>query len=241
MLSVTCAFALGRSWTEIKQQGTLVVALDAASPPYNYYEGAELAGIEVDSVREIARRLGVKLDWKISPFNSLLVGLQQDKYDAVVSGYSITPARSRAIEFLTPVYCTGAVLVYRGTGPKSVGELKGKVVAVPVGTDYYEHVSQVSGIGKVGTFPSETEAMQNLLSGRADAWVTDAAIASRAARAHPDLKIGGKVFDTRVAWMVGKGNTSLRDALNAKIQAILSDGTYLKIVHRYVDLDIRCH
>jgi polar amino acid transport system substrate-binding protein len=235
-----CSFAGARPWSEIQKTGTLFAALDAASPPYNYYEGTELAGIEVDSIKEIARRMGLTLKWKISPFNNLLMGLQNDKFDVVVSGYSMSPERESAVAFLTPLYCTGAVLVYRGTGPAKAKELTGKTVAVPVGTDYYEHVKKIPGVGKINTFPSETEAMQNLLAGRAEAWVTDAAIAARAARVHTGLKIGEKLFDTRVAWMVDKKNTPLRDKLNKEIRSILSDGTYLKFVRNYIDLDVRC-
>lgn len=230
----------GRTWPEIKQSGELIAGLDAASPPYNFYKGSQLTGVEIDLVERVAKNLGVKVTYKVSPFNSLIVGLNQGKYDVVISGHAITPERSKQVTFLSPIYCSHDILVSKKGGPKTAAEMKGKTIAVPVGTTYYERAKQIPGIGNVKTLPSETDALAALLAGRADAWLSDDSIAEHSRAAHPELQLGESLYESRCAWMVSPQNSALRDELDREIKKSLSDGSYLSISKKHTRKDVRC-
>ena len=64
-----------------------------------FIKGKELTGFEVDLANQLARQLGLKVQWVTQPFDSLLIGLQQDRYDFVIASHGITPERARAVDF----------------------------------------------------------------------------------------------------------------------------------------------
>ncbi len=106
-----------RTLEQIKRAGVIRVAADGMTPPFNYYKnGKELVGFEVDLANELAKRLGVKVQWVVQPFNTLLVGIAQDRFDLIATSFAVTPARQEAVDFVAPHYCTGAIIVSKPTG-----------------------------------------------------------------------------------------------------------------------------
>lgn len=73
-------------------------------------EGKKLTGFEVTLAEALAKELGLKVEWTTQPFDNLLIGLQQDRYDFVIASHGITPQRAKAVDFSNPHYCTGARL-----------------------------------------------------------------------------------------------------------------------------------
>ena len=175
------------------------------------------------------------------PFDNLLIGLNQDRYDFVIASHGITPERQKAVDFSNPHYCTGGALVSKVGGPKMVADLKGKAVAVQVGTTYLENVQKVAGIGKVSTFPKDTDAQAALMAGRVDVWVGDKFSALDVVKAQKGkLQLGDLLFQERIAMAVKKGNASLLKELNSGLATELSNGTYTKLSQQYFAQDIRC-
>ncbi|HRK01164.1 MAG TPA: ABC transporter substrate-binding protein [Oligoflexia bacterium] len=234
--------AFARTHDAIKQSGVLRVAVDGMTPPFNYYKGKELSGFEIDLVNEMAKRLGVKVEWSVQTFNTLLVGLGQDRFDLIASSHAITPERQKVADFAEPHYCTGAVLVTKSGGPKTKSDLVGKVGVVPVGTVYYNALKNVPGIKEVRTVPSETDGLQTLLNGRADVWVTDQFVAMDVVKKHQkeSLTVGESIMDQQNAMVVAKGNDSLRNAINVIERNMMKDGFYKKLSMSYFGRDIRC-
>src|SRR5689334_3751724 len=68
-----------RSFDEIKKDGKIIVATEGQYPPFNFFQGAKLAGFEVDLAEALAKKLGVALEWKALSFDALLAGLRQDR------------------------------------------------------------------------------------------------------------------------------------------------------------------
>jgi polar amino acid transport system substrate-binding protein len=90
-----------RPTTDLKNQ-TLRMATEGVAPPFNFYQGQELTGFEVELAGEMAKRAGLKSEWQTLPFESLLLGLDRDHYDAVVASHAITEEREKAVDFLDP-------------------------------------------------------------------------------------------------------------------------------------------
>ncbi|GMA15203.1 amino acid ABC transporter substrate-binding protein (plasmid) [Deinococcus metallilatus] len=222
--------------------GSLTIGTDPTYAPFIYLKGKTLTGFEVELMNEVARRLDLKPVWKYQPFDNLLIGLNQNRFDIVVGSHGITPERLKAVDFSTPDYCSGGVILSRAGGPRTVADLRGKVVAVQVGTTYYQRLRAVPGVGEIRTLPGDPEALQHLLSGRSDAFVTDRFVALAAqAKAPPGkLQLGSMLFQEKIGFAVKKGNTAVTNAVDGALKSMMQDGTYEKISRKYFNTDIRC-
>lgn len=238
----TATSATARTWEEIQKSGTLQIATEGTFPPFNQFDKGKLTGFEVEVAEAVATKLGIKWEWKTFPFDSLLIGLGQNRYDAVIASHGITPERSQAVTFTKPHYCTGGVIFSKEGGPLKEADLAGKSVAVQVGTTYLRHLKNIKGVKDVKTYPKDTDSLQNLLAGRVDAWITDKFVGLEGKRANPaaKLQMGDMLFQEEVALAVAKGNQSLADALSKGLAEIMKDGTYAKISKKYFEQDIRC-
>lgn len=240
-LALLTGSAEARTWEEIKRSGTIKIATEGAFPPFNMIKGKELTGFEVDLAKELATQLGLKVQWVTQPFDNLLIGLNQDRYDFVIASHGITPERAKAVNFANPHYCTGGAIVTRRGGPMTAAALKGKKVAVQVGTTYLENVRKVPGVGDVKTFPKDTDAQAALMAGRVDAWVGDKFTGIDLVKAQKGKVMqGDMLFKESIAMAVKKGNSGLLKELNAALAKSLTNGSYAKISSQYFGQDVRC-
>jgi polar amino acid transport system substrate-binding protein len=241
--SVLCAIpaAHARSLEDIRKSGTLVVASEGKFAPFNFVDGGKLTGFEIDVADAIAKKMGLKTDWKTMSFDGLLVGLGQDRWDMVIASHGITEERSRAVTFATPHYCTGGVIISKDGAIRTAKELTGKVVAVQTGTTYYDNVKKLP-VKEVKNFPQDASARAALETGHVDAWVTDKFVARASLAATPgtSLKMGDFLFVERVAAAVAKGNTALAGEVDKALAAIMADGSYEAISKKWFGEDIRC-
>ena len=232
-----------RTFAEIKKSGKVIIGTEGEYPPFNYFnEKNELVGFDIDIGNAMAEKLGLKPEWKAQPFDTLLIALNQGRFDFVIASHTITPERAKAVDFTKPYYCTGTVIVSKPGGPKTPEELKGKVVAVQVGTTFYEWVKEnVPDVAEIKTFPTNPAALEALLSGRVDAWVTDQFTALEAIKQRGvELQVSDPVNREEIGIAVAKGNKGLLTALNNALDAIMADGTYEKISLKWFGKDIRC-
>ena len=246
LMGVVCTLGLttqasARTLEEVQASGVLRVAADGASPPFNSYRDNLLVGFEVDLAQDIARQLQVKLTWLVRPFDQLLGMLQTDEADLIATSHTVTPARQQVADFLVPHYCNDAVLV-TVHGPRSIKELPGQTVAVPTGTVYLDHLQAMQTGATLLTVSSETEALQALLEGRADVWVTEEPIARQAQLTYADshLIVGEALFSQVNAMTVAKNNAGLRQAVDDALNTMLRDGTYACLSAHYFRQDFSC-
>lgn len=240
-LTLLASTAQARTWDDIKKSGTIKIATEGAFPPFNILKGTQLTGFEVDLANALAKQMGLKVQWITQPFDNLLIGLNQDRYDFVIASHGITPERAKAVDFSNPHYCTGGAIVSKPGGPKTAKDLAGKTVAVQVGTTYLENARKVPGIKDVKTFPKDTDAQAALMAGRVDSWVGDKFTGIDFVKANTGKAVQGDLlFSEKIAMAVKKGNSSLLTELNATLAKAQSDGTYAKISKQYFGQDIRC-
>lgn len=227
----------------IQKQGVLRIATEGSFAPFNYFNGGELTGFEVELGNEIAKRLNLNPVWKALSFDSLLIGLNQNRYDIVIASHAITPERSQVVDFVRPHYCSGGVIVTLVGGPQKKSELQGKVVAAQVGSIYPPFLEKnFPGIKEIKTFPKNSDSVQSLLSRKVDAAIIDRFEAVQTLKANPgkDLVIGEVINDEKIGMAVNKGNTELKDIVERKLLEIMKDGTYSRLSQKYLGQDIRC-
>lgn len=241
-LALFCSLSLqAKSLKDIQASKKIRITTEGTFPPFNFFKGKDLSGFEVEVTNAVVSDLKLIPEWKTYNFDSLLIGLAQDRSDLVVSSHGVTDERSKVVDFLDPHYCTGGVIVSKAGGPKTFAEIKNKRVVVQVGTTYLGWLEK-NGLKSAKTFPKDTDCLQNLLMGRADVWVTDKFVALDAIKANPkaNLVLGDMIFEEKIAMAVSKGNTELRKALNTALSDVLADGRYKALSEKYFGLDIRC-
>ncbi len=243
ILVLGLAWAQVKTWEEIKRSGEVRIGTEGAFPPFNYFdEKNQLTGFEVDLGNALAKALGLRPRWVPQSFDTLLIQLNQGRFDFVIASHGITEERAKAVDFANPHYCTGGLVVSRKGGPRTAQDLRGKVVGVQVGTTYYEAVRRLP-VKEVRTYQKDPEALQDLLLGRIDAWVTDRFVAKEAIRERRlegTLQTGSLLFQERVAMAVAKGNGGLLQALNGALATLMRDGTYAQLSRKWFAEDIRC-
>jgi polar amino acid transport system substrate-binding protein len=242
LLAFTALAAEARTLEEIKADGKIIVATEGAFPPFNYFKGPTLVGFEIDVAEALAKKMGVRIEWRALSFDALLAGLRQDRWDMVIASFGITEERSKAVTFTNPHYCSGGVIVAKNPAIRTVADIGGKVIAVQTGTTYLTNVQKLGTVKEVKNFPKDTDARSALVTGRVDVWVTDRFVAKAAldANAASGLQMGEFVFVERIASAVKKGNTSLEAAVNKALGEILADGTYAALSKKYFGEDVRC-
>lgn len=244
LLALSLGLAQVRSMDQIRRSGEIRIGTEGAFPPFNYFdEKNQLTGFEIDLGNAIAKKLGLKPVWITQAFDSLLIQLNQGRFDFVIASHGITEERAKAVDFTNPHYCTGGVIVSKKGGPKTAKDLQGKVVGVQIGTTYMEAAQKIPEIKQVRTYQKDPDALQDLLAGRLDAWITDRFVAKEAIKERKlenTLQLGELVFQEKVAMAVAKGNKSVLDALNGALAELMKDGTYAQISKKWFGEDVRC-
>ena len=246
-IAITVAFCAAfsvqaRTIEAIQKDGKILLATEGQFAPFNFFKGTTLTGFEVEVAELVAKKMGLKVQWKTIGFDALLTGLKQDRWDLVIASHAITDERAKAVTFTAPHYCSGGLVVAMDPAIRTAKDLAGKVVAVQTGTSYLENVQKIANIKDMKNFPTDVDARSALVSKRVDAWVTDRFVAKEVAAKNPNagFKLGELVFVEKVASAVAKGNTGLADAWSKALAETMADGSYKAVSQKYFGEDVRC-
>lgn len=207
-------------------------------------------GWEVDFMNAICTK--AKLDCVITPvaWDGIIPALTSNKIDMIIASMSITDERMKEIDFTKKYYNTPvAVIAAKGSGIKPTDEgLKGKIIGVQVSTIHEAYARKYfPSAADIKTYQTQDEANQDLAAGRIDATQAD----SVAEQAFLDtdqgkqccestgfVKDDPEILGKGVGVGLRKGDTALKDKLNAAIDAVRADGTYATISKKYFTFDI---
>jgi polar amino acid transport system substrate-binding protein len=227
--------------------GVLTNCVDPSFPPMEYFENQnsqEPIGFDIDLVSEIGKRLGVKVDEIPTEFTGLLPALQAKRCDIIASGLYLTAERLKTFD-AQPYYDTSVILLTRSDNADihSPGDLAGKTVAVQSGTNYINILNDLQARlqtdGKapmtIQTYPKQTDAIQQLVVGRAAATITQDTEAAFREIAQPgQFKIAYTYPDTQTFGIYYRPDASaLEAALKEAVEAMRDDGTLAKIAEKW--------
>ena len=223
----------------------LTMATNAAFPPYEFKEGEEFAGIDVDIAKAIADKLGMQLEIVDIEFDSIITGVQTGKYDMGMAGMSVTDERKQSVDF-SDSYATGiqAVIVKEGSDIKSADDLLADVTSYKVGVqlsttgDIYigdDYAKAGKDESLITRFQTGNDAVSALASGKIDAVVIDNEPAKSYVAATQGLQIlDSKYAEEDYAICFAKNNTELKDKVNGALKELIADGTVKSIVDKYI-------
>ncbi len=224
---------------KLATDGVLTMGTNAAFPPYEYYEGDSIVGIDAEISQAIAEKLGLTLEIVDMDFNSLVSAVQAGKIDISAAGMTVREDRLENVDF-TDSYATGVqvVIVAEDSDIASVDDLAGKLIGVQDATTGHIYCSDDFGEENVVAYNNGAMAVQALKDGKVDCVVIDQEPAKNFVAVNEGLKILDTEYVTEdYAIAVAKDNTALKDAINAAMAELKEDGTIQSILDKYISAE----
>ena len=219
--------------------GVLTMATNAYFPPYEYYEGDAIVGIDAEIAAAVAEKLGLELKIEDMEFDSIITAVTAGKADMGLAGMTVTEERKQNVNF-SDSYATGiqVVVVPEDSDIATVDDLTGKKIGVQLGTTGDIYCSGDYGEENVEKFNKGNDAIMALVTGKVDAVVIDNEPAKSFVAANEGLKILETEYAVEdYAACIAKENTALLDAVNAALAELKADGTLDQIVAKYISAE----
>ncbi|NLN65207.1 MAG: basic amino acid ABC transporter substrate-binding protein [Clostridiaceae bacterium] len=217
----------------------LVMATNAAFPPYEYYENEKIVGIDAEIAEAIAKKLDMELKIEDMEFGSIITAVQTGKVDMGMAGMTITEDRLISVNFSTP-YTTASqvIIVTEDSDITSVDDLADKSIGVQESTTGDIYISDEFPEADVQRYSKGVEAVQALIQGKVSAVVIDSEPAKVFVNQNEGLNILPEAYTTEeYAIAVSKKNGALLDKLNTALAELTEDGTIQRIIDKYISAD----
>lgn len=218
------------------EDGYLTWGTNAQFPPYEYYEGTEVVGIDAEIAQAVAEKLGLEAKVVDMDFSSLVTSVQSGKIDIALAGMTVTEERQQNVDF-TDSYATGiqVIIVPEDSSIQSADDLADAMIGVQEATTGDIYCTDDYGEDHVTKFTNGATAVQAMLSGKVDCVVID----NEPAKAYVAENEGLKILDTPYvtedyAAAVSKDNPGLTAAINEALQELKDDGTIQAILDKYI-------
>ena len=215
--------------------GTLVMATNAEFPPYEYYEGDAIVGIDAEIAAAIADKLGMELKIEDMAFDSIIVAVDSGKADIGLAGMTVTEDRLENVNFSdTYAHASQVVIVKEDSDIASPDDLKGKKVGVQLGTTGDAYAGDIED-ATVERYNKGFEAVQALTQGKIDAVIIDGEPAKVFVEQNEGLKILDEAFtEEDYAIAIAKDNEELLEKINGALAELKDSGDLDKIVAKYI-------
>lgn len=206
----------------------LRVGLDAANRPWAYPDGkGGLMGLDIDVLAALGGEMGVRWEYVNSAPHLLLPGLLEGRYEVVINGLVVTPARQKQVPFSLPYFYLGQVVVVsgKGTNIRDLNDLAGKRIGAQLGTPALVEARKVGA--QVRPYDDFSIALIALSRVEVDAVIADNLLVADYLRAHPELGlriIGSPFAQEPVAVAVSPHHSDLLRRINEALTALKQRG-----------------
>lgn len=229
----------------IKASKILIVAIPTNEPPTQFYKPGtqEMTGANPDIARLVGQALGVKVEIKVSNFDSIIPGIAAGRYDMTVSSMTPTTQRMQVLDFVDYLQMGNSIAVPKGNplGINNQDALCGKRVGLLTGS--YQLTANVPDANATcakenkkqlatSEFQDTRQAISALTSGRLDAVLADSPIMDFAAKSNPTIMISSKYEFTPVGIGMPK-DSGLIKSVSAAMADIVKNPSYKAVLKKY--------
>ena len=225
------------------QAQELVVGSSATYRPFAYESPTkEIVGYDVDIIKAVAQKAGLKIKIVNTPWTGLFAALNNGDVDLVISGVTINDKRKQSYDFTAPYFeARQLIAVPQSSNVKSLQDLAGKKVGVVTGSTGDDISSRAFGKTNpdIRRFESTPVVISELANSGLDAAIGDNGVIAFRVQEHKTLKtVSDPSFPKEYFGIVVKqGNKALQDKLNAGLAAIKADGSYATIYKKWFQAD----
>jgi len=207
----------------------LVVATDAAFPPFEYVEEdtKEIVGFDIDLMNAIAEKAGLDIRYQNVAWDPLLAGMADCQYDMAISAMTITADRAEQFGFSDPYINAGQIVAVQADNDAISGpdDLEGATIGAQIGTTGAMEAEAIADTS-VKVYDTYELAFLDLANGQIDAVIADYPTAVAFVNQNSDvLKTVGEVFtDENYGIAFCKGNDELISQVNAALSELKDEG-----------------
>ena len=219
---------------------TYTIGTDITYAPFDFQgSNGKYTGIDIDLIKAIAKEENIKIQLKPVGFNAAVQAVEANQMDGVIAGMTITSERKQQFDFSDPYYYAGEVMaVAKNSNIKSLKDLRGKNVALKVGTQgavYAKSLQKKYGF-KITEFDQSNDMYNDVVTGNSVAAFEDYPVMAYGIQNGIDLKIVTKpAAGGNYGFAVKKGeNPELLAKFNHGLKALKKNGQYDKIIAKYL-------
>lgn len=230
----------------IKSSGTLTFGTDASYAPSEFIgeDGSTIEGFDIDLGKAIAAKLGLTGEFENAGFDSLIVGVQNGKYDSAMSSFTINPERLKQVNMVS-YFDAGTAWATAAGNPAGVAidNACGKTVAVQKATVQVDDIEAkdkaCTGAGNpainIQQYNLQSDATTAVASGKADAMLADSPVVAYAVKqSGGKLEQLGDVYGTAPYGVaIPLAEKEFAETVASAIDALIADGTYQAILDQW--------
>ncbi|MTH66574.1 transporter substrate-binding domain-containing protein [Paracoccus sp. DK608] len=237
MATAATLLLAGMAGTAVAQE-TLTVGANIGNVPWEFQDDAgTFVGFEIDLVAAVAERLGAKVDTVNIPFNGLFSAVQSGRIDIATSSITITDERLKSVTFAQPYYDSDQSLTTLAEGgPKSLDEMKGKVVGVDTGSTgdmWASEKQQEYGFAEIRRYEGLAPAMLDLTAGRIDGYISDIPALQYYVKDKPNLAVVERIPTGEKYSMMFAKDAELATKVNAVLDDLKTEGVLAQLHEKW--------
>ncbi|SEK41737.1 amino acid ABC transporter substrate-binding protein [Halomonas daqiaonensis] len=212
--------------------------------PFTFVEQDKLQGFDVDVMEAVAEEMGVEVEFVTANFSGLFGMLESGRIDTIANQITITEERADKYVFTEPYVYDGAQVVVKEGNEEIEGveDLKGKTVAVNLGSNYEELLRELPYADEIDIRTYESNIEQDTALGRVDAFVMDRVSASQVIKEKPlPLALAGQPFSkirNALPFRDTEQSRALRDRVDAALASLRESGELEAISEKWFGTDI---
>lgn len=224
-----------------KEANVLKVGTNAEYPPFEYKEGEQFLGIDMDIARYIATKLGKKIEINDIDFDSLIPSLQNNKFDMAIAAITITDERKQVVDFSIPYYTANQSIIVKQDSSLSITkeeELAKLKIGVQRGTTGEAYIDEnFIKTGKMKDsqlirFDNNINAVQELLNGNVNCVIIDDSAAKGYEKLKP-VKIIYTIESNESYGIAFPKGSKLVEKVNKIIEELLKSNEWLELIKKY--------
>lgn len=215
-------------------------------PPLTSLVDGQVRGIDADLAADLSKRSGKDFQFKVLPWSSLIMALQQGDIDVIMSGMSVTAERAAKVDFSAPYFSVEQMAIIRVadisrfSSPLKILQPNVRVgyVADTTGAAY---VQKFAGMTTLRSFASVEPALEALLKGEIDCLVHDSItswMVDKDRRYSSLMSLRNPLTKEQLAWAVNKDQPQLLEMLNQNLAAMQQDGTLEKALDKWIPVRV---
>ncbi len=222
---------------DIKERGYVKVSTNAEFEPFEYREGGEFAGIDMDISKKIAEALAVELVINDTSFDAITLELVGKNCDFAIAAMNYTQDKASNVDFSDVYYfAKQTVLVPNASGIAKSDDLHNKKIGVALGFTGDTYCTENFSDAEIFRYNKCSDAVSDLVEGRLDAVVVDDAPAKKLIRLSSDKvkMLDEYLFEEGYRIAVPKGETELLNFINSELKKLKDSKEIDKIINKYV-------
>jgi cystine transport system substrate-binding protein len=223
--------------------GVLRVATEGTYAPFSFHAPGsnELTGYDVEVAKAVGAKLGKKVQFSETQFDSIFAGLESNRYDVIANQVTINPERQAKYLFSTPYTVSTGVVVTRADDASvhSLADVKGKRSAQSTTSSFAELATKAGA--KVEPVEGFTQAITLLKQKRVDVTINDslALLEYQKTTGDKGVKIAAKIDQpSEQALVFRKNGTDLQSQVDGALKALRADGTLARLSEKYFGEDV---